>query len=176
MHGDALPSAQGVEGPYIYDTTQPFVISNKATLSNEEYTPGTSKVIMVTDSSNFPDAPGHFVLGYGTSHQEGPIPYLARPNSQTLLLSPTYRIKYTHPVGTDIALVAQNNPIVLSKDGTDHPFYLTDIVAGRVYAESLINTVIATGINLLITIVYPGDEGLGKWGTDTSEKALVWGE
>ncbi len=63
----------------------------------------------------------------------------------------------------------------VAKDGSDFPFYITDIVAGRLYAEELINTVAATGINLLITIIYPGSEGLGKWGTTSDEKVDIWG-
>jgi hypothetical protein len=176
LHDDGLPSQPGVEGPYIYDLEQPFVISNVGTTSNTQYDPDTGRVIFVNDASTFPDEQGFLILGYGTSHQEGPIPYLARPSNGSLLLNPSYRIKNIHPAGTDVALVAQTGPVVISKDGTDFPFYITDVVAGRLYAQDLINTVAATGINVLITIVYPGDEGLSKWGTDNSEKVSVWGE
>lgn len=176
LHDDGLPSAEGVEGPYIYDPSQPFVISSVGTTSNTQYDPDTGRVLFVNDSSQFPDEQGYIVLGYGTSHQEGPIPYLARPSNGSILLNPSYRIRNIHPSGTDVALVAQNGPVVLAKDGTDFSFYITDVVAGRLYAEELINTVAATGINVMITIIYPGDEGLGRYGTDSSEKVIIWGE
>lgn len=176
LHDDGLPSDPGVEGPYIFDLSQPFIISSTGTVSSSQIDPDTGRVIFVSDSSEFPDEQGFIVLGYGTSHQEGPIPYLARPSNSSLLLNPSYKIKNIHPASTDVAFVAQNGPIVPKKDGTDIPFYITDVVAGRGYAEELIKTVAATGINLLITIVYPGSEGLGKWGTATDEKTYVWGE
>lgn len=176
LHDDGLPSADGVEGPYIYDLSQPFVVSSVGTLSTVQIDPDTKRVIFVSDSSDFPDDQGSLILGYGTSHQEGPVPYLARPSNSSLLLNPSYKIKNNHPIGTDVALVAQNGPAVLAKDGTDFSCYITDVVSGRLYAEELINTVAATGISLLITIVYPGSEGLGKWGTASDERVTIWGE
>jgi hypothetical protein len=164
------------EGPYVYDISQPFVVSSVGTTSTQEYNPDTGRVISVSNASSFPDNQGLIVIGYGTSHQEGPIPYLARPSSSSLLLNPSYRIKNIHPIGTDVALVSQNGPVNISKDGTDYPFYITDVVAGRIYVEDLINMVSATGINVMITILYPGDVGLGKWDTDSSEKVYIWGD
>lgn len=173
---DPTAFLSGQEGPYIYDISQPFVISSVGTVSTQEYNPDTGRVISVNDASSFPDNQGLLILGYGTSHQEGPIPYLARPSSGSLLLNPSYRIKNIHPSGTDVALIAQSGPVNISKDGTDYPFYITDVVAGRLYVEDLINMVSATGINVMITILYPGDVGLGKWGTENSEKVYIWGD
>jgi hypothetical protein len=166
---------EDMEGPYTYDPTQPFEISSVAALSTTQYDPDVGRVLFVDDSSDFPDGQGLIILGYGTSHQEGPIPYLARPSSSSILLNPSYRIRNIHPVGTDIALISRNGPALVSKDGTDFPFYITDVVAGRLYAEELINTVAATGITVMITIIYPGDEGLGSWGRESSEKVYIWG-
>lgn len=164
------------EGPYIYDPTSNFVVSDIGALLTTEVGPDSSKVIVVDDASDFPDESGNLILGYGTSHQEGPIPYLARPSANSILISPAYNIQQEHPVGTDVALVAQLGPVQLSKDGSDFPFYLTNVVAGRIYAEELIKEVVATGINVVITVLYPGDEGIGKWSTENSEKVYVWGD
>jgi len=73
-------------------------------------------------------------------------------------------------------LVAQNNPPIISQDGLDYPFYITDVVSGRVYAQDLILNVAATGINIQFMILYPNDIGLGKWGTIYSENPIIWGE
>jgi hypothetical protein len=162
------------EGPYIYDLSQPFTVTDKQTATVGIVNPATSKILPVSNASSFPDEPGFFVLGYGTSHQEGPIPYLSRPSPTTLLLSPSYRIQKTHPSGTDVALV-ENNPVVVSRVGDDFPAYLTDVVAGRIYSEELINLVAATGIKVVITILYPDDIGLSKWGTKNSDKEYIWG-
>ena len=162
-------------GPYIYDTFQPFVVSNKSTVSTVQFTPATGTLLQVSNSSTIPDEQGYLIIGYGTSHQEGPVPYIARPSSGTLLLNPSYRIKNIHPIGTDVSFLESNSPIVVGQDGSNYPFYITDIVSGRLYAEELINTVVATGINVVITILYPSDEGLGLWGTEDSDKLMVWG-
>jgi hypothetical protein len=66
--------------------------------------------------------------------------------------------------------------VSIDKAGADFPAYLTDVVAGRTYAEKLIKEVAATGINVVITILYPGDEGLSKFWTPFSEKVAIWGE
>jgi hypothetical protein len=52
---------------------------------------------------------------------------------------------------------------------------LTDVISGRQYAEDLIKSVSATGINLIITILYPSSEGLGKWNTKYDNKVYIWG-
>lgn len=164
------------EGPYAYDLTQPFTVSNIGTLLAQDLDGSMSRVVSVADASAFPDEQGNLILGYGTSHQEGPIPYIARPSSTTLLISPAYNIKKFHPNGSDVALVSQKAAADVSRDGFDYPFYLTDVVSGRLYAQNLIQSVAATGITIIFTILYPSDIGLGKWGTQYSENPVIWGE
>lgn len=173
--GDNTSLLPNQPGPYMYDITQPFVISKFGTLLNQQLDGTFPRIISVLDSSKFPDQIGYFVLGYGTSHQEGPIPYIARPSNNTLLISPAYTIEKAHPIGTDVALVAQKAPASISKDGLSYPFYITDVVSGRIYAQDLINSVAATGITIVFTILYPNDIGLGEWGTIYSENPVIWG-
>lgn len=163
------------EGPYIYDLTQPFVLSDIGTTASTSINPDSSRVIQVADASNFPDDQGFIILSYGTERQEGPIPYLARPSANTLLISPSYRFVNDHNPGADVRLIAQNGPVSVDQTGQDFPAYITDVVAGREYAESIINEITATGINVVITILYPGSQGLGKWGTEFDEKVSIWG-
>jgi hypothetical protein len=40
----------------------------------------------------------------------------------------------------------------------------------------LIQSIVATGINIVFTILYPNDIGLGKWGTIYTENPIIWGE
>lgn len=164
------------EGPYMYDLSQPFVLSDVGTSTTLQVSPDSGRVVQVLDSSGFPDEQGYVMIGYGTDKQEGPVPYLARPSNNTILLSPAYRIVNTHAVGTEVRFISQIGPVTIDKSGADFPSYLTDVVAGRTYAENLIKEVAATGINIVITILYPGDEGLGKWSTSDSEKVAIWGE
>jgi hypothetical protein len=163
------------QGPYCYDTTQPFVVSDIGTTLNQDLDGTDSRVVEVANSANFPNSFGYLILGYGTAQQEGPIPYLATPSSTTILISPSYTIQQDHPAGTDVRLIAQDAPVAVSQDGLNYPFYITDVVSGREYAMALINSVAATGIAIVFTILYPSDIGLGKWGTPYTENPYIWG-
>ena len=167
-----LPDQQG---PYSYDLAQPFTVSDIGTTLDQTLDGTMPRVITVADSSQFPDEQGNFILGYGTQNQEGPIPYIARPSATTLLISPAYTIKKVHAPGTDVALVSMKSAAIISGDGLDYPFYITDVVSGRIYAQDLITSVTASGINVVFTILYPNDIGLGKWGTEFSENPVIWG-
>lgn len=174
--GDMASLAPNQPGPYMYDTAQPFTVSQIGTTLNQNLDGTMPRVITVADSSQFPDEQGNLILGYGTQNQEGPIPYIARPSATTLLISPAYNVKKAHASGTDVALVSQKSSPDISRDGLDYPFYITDVVSGRIYAQDLINSVAASGINIVFTILYPSDIGLGKWGTQYSENPTIWGE
>ena len=169
------PESANDYGPYIFDTTQPFVISSIGSTLSSAIDASTGRLIPITNASNFPDASGQIILGYGTSRQEGPIPYIARPSSGSILLNPSYIIKQAHPINEDVSFVAKNGPVSPAQDGSDYQFFITDVVSGRTYAEELINSVAATGINIVFTIIYPSDTGLGKGGTQYSDKFYVWG-
>lgn len=173
--GDMVSLAPNQLGPYMYDTSQPFTVSNIGTTLQQDLDGTMPRVIQVADASLFPDSQGNIILGYGTQEQEGPIPYIARPSNTTLLVSPAYNIKKFHADGTDVALVASKSSADISRDGLDYPFYITDVVSGRIYAQDLINSVAASGINIVFTILYPSDIGLGKWGTQYSENPFIWG-
>jgi hypothetical protein len=73
-------------------------------------------------------------------------------------------------------LVQNVGQLLPNTRGLDYQFYITDIVSARVYAENLIKDVVAEGIRLSITIIYPSDVGLGKAGTPESEVKTVFGE
>lgn len=176
IYGDNSPSNPDQNGPYIYDFTIGYTISDKAALTTEELDSSSDIILFVDDASDFPDESGDLIIGFGTSNQEGPVPYISRPSVNTLRINPSYRFRNSHPIGTDVALIAQKSPPNLRPDGTDVPFYITDSVAGRIYAEDLIQEITATGIIVIIYILYPNDIGLGKWGDiENSEKYYIWG-
>lgn len=177
IYGDNTPSVTGQNGPYCYDTTVSYTISQYSSVTSiKNLNVNSDAIINVEDASVFPDQIGYLMLGFGTPTQEGPIPYISRPSEKTIRVNPSYKFKNEHPIGTDISLISQLLPPTINKDGTDIPFYITDSVAGRVYAENLIKEIVATGIVVVIYILYPNDIGLGKFGDETnSEKYYVWG-
>jgi hypothetical protein len=170
------PSTEGQPGPYSYDAQKGYVIGEQSSFTTEPLSINSDSILHINDSTTFPDEQGHLIIGLGTSHEEGPVPYISKASDQALRINPSYKFKNNHPIGTDISLVSQNFPVNPAKDGTDYPFYLTDSVAGRVYAEDLIKEITATGIVVVIYILYPDDVGLGKAGDEeNSEKYYIWG-
>jgi hypothetical protein len=47
-------------------------------------------------------------------------------------------------------------------------FYITDSPAGRIVAEDAVKAAAGAGINVNVTVIYPGDRGLGGEGLPTS--------
>jgi hypothetical protein len=164
------------QGSYMFDITKAYAIRKESGPTSQVVNAQTQGIITMTDSSQLPDEVGFVCFGFGTSHEEGPVPYLGRPSNNTLQIDPSYTFKKVHPSGTDVALIGQNAPYQPVKTGLDYPFYITDVVSGRVYAQSIIESVAALGINLVFVILYPNDVGLGRWGRDGSEKTDVFGE
>ena len=174
--GDPTSVQPNQPGPNMYDTTQKFTVSYINTTLTQELDANSPPVFTVQDATAFPNGPGLLVFNYGDNNEEGPVPYIARPSDNTLLLSPVYSIKTPHPPGTTVFLIAENSPPVITPDGLNYPFFITDVVSGRIYAQDLIQSVAATGISIVFTILYPNDIGLGKWGTIYSEITEVYGE
>ena len=134
-----------------------------------------SGVFQVVNSSQFPNSAGFLMFEYGTGNQEGPVPYIATPSGTTILISPTYTLQKVHLAGSSVSLVTRG-AVSLTQTGSDWPFYITDVSSGRVYAQDLIESVVASGINVNYDILYPGDVGLGKWGTPYSDIVEIWAE
>lgn len=178
MKDSALPLGNPAEdaGFYLWDPTKGYTITKDFCTTTAKIDANTESLVFVDNSSQIPDAQGFLCIGFGTEKEEGPVPYIAVPSTNTLQINPSYRFKKTHNIGTDISLIGNNSPYKSNKIGLDFPFYMTDIVSGRLYAEQLINDVAATGITVIVYVLYPSDEGLGKFGTAGSEKISVWGQ
>jgi hypothetical protein len=166
----------GQPGPYLYNPAQPFTIGDIATSLNQNLNGNDSKLIQVTNSTTFPDSPGYLVFGYGTAQQEGPVPYIATPSSTSILLSPAYTLKNSFTSGTSVILIESNAPIVIPTDGSGFDFFLTGDADGRLWCQSLIELVSATGLSVIFTVIFPADTGLGKAGTPFSEIEFVYSQ
>jgi hypothetical protein len=172
---DSGPAIGTNYGPYVFDTAKPYTITAGECVTLADVDANSGLIIPVDDASTFPDEEGYLVFGFGFSKEEGPVPYISRPSDGSLMISPSYRFSNVHKAGTVISLVGQNHAYIPAQDGSDYQFYLTDTVSGRVYAQDLIESIVATGIVLSITILYPNDPGIGKSGTENSEKYYIFG-
>lgn len=116
---------------------------------------------------------------FETSGQSLPV---AEAAVSTILLDPAYTFKNSHEIGTDMTLLSDTKAYEPRPDGSDYGVYLTGTADGRKFAQELIESITAAGINLQIIIVYPNDIGLGnEGGSDsidqppTSDKVNIWG-
>jgi len=168
-------SSNGDYGPYVFDTTKTYQIGSEEANTTVAISSDSSNIVPVDDASAIPDQEGYVVFDFGGQNEEGPIPYISKPSSNSIIISPSYKFKNKHPSGTNISLINQNYSYTPAQDGSDYQFYATDIVSGRVYAEDLIKEVSATGINLVITVIYPNPIGLEGWNNpDNLDWQNVW--
>ena len=130
--------------------------------------------MLVNSSANFPNQTGYIVFDYGGQTQEL-AQYIATPSADSILLSPINNLQYDHPAGQSLMLVQSKSPVVLPSSGLGFEFFITDVVSGRIYAQQLIQEIIAAGISLVFTILYPSDQGLGKASTPYSEIVWIYG-
>jgi hypothetical protein len=131
----------------------------------------STREFSVVDCSAFPTT-GWMVLDLGGDHQEGPIPYTARPSSELLILDPTYRFARSHPAGTTVTMLAGPIPIPPTT-----PTTLTDSTAGSRLARRYLPEIAAAGARVEIETIYPGRRGLAgdHLSIDESDAPWVWG-
>ena len=162
-------------GPYVYDPNQPFVISATSSTLATAVTPSSGRLMSLVGGGNsFPDSYGWLVLGFGTQFQEV-VPYVSRPDNYTLLLSSSYTLKYNHDIGSDVCLLSSNTLVDLSQTGDDYQTYISDVAGAREYSQTVMQSVLAAGIQSVFTVTYPSDVGLTLAGTPLSSKYIVWG-
>lgn len=176
--------AGSIAGPYILDPIEGVAISSiKTTIGGSLFT-GIYEgqmytVLPVVNASVFPDEEGYVVVGFGTKLQTQPIKYFGRYNAEGLLIDYRYKFLNDIPSGTEVVQLTQRDPYVPTE--AIGQFYITASAAGRIAAEKTVNDIAAAGVDVDVTVVYPGDRGLGAEGhasngnTKLSDKVIVWG-
>ena len=148
-------------GSYIYDPTGsvfPYRLSDVVTTLISVIFKGDSPFsVFVPSVDNFPET-GVIYFAYGTSNQEGPVPYRAvisvAGNSQ-ILIDPSYIFKYTHEIGDTVILLSSLLPFVPDQAGMAYPAYLTDTAVARSTLELLLQDISACGILLDFEVKFP---------------------
>jgi len=167
---DQADVAEDELGPYIYDQSQNFTLLAPNGSLELTANSSTGQILFVSSTEDFPDTEGFVMLDFGTVQQEGPVPYLNIPSDSSILLSPAYILQKNHAVGSNVSLALKQN-VIPRTDGFDYQGYVTTTAAGRIFAIELIEKIVAAGLNIVVTVVYPGTKGLKD-----SSKFWVWGE
>jgi hypothetical protein len=163
------------------NTIQPhnMVVGQDALISNTVNFNGTWEVKSTITNNTFTFEKTPAMTAYETSGNCMPIVGNAL---STLVVDPSYVFKYNHEIGSDITLLSDTKAYTPAQDGVDYGLYLTGTADGRLFAEQLIKSIVAAGINLEIIVIYPSDIGLGNMGEGVdlsnlpvSDKVIVWG-
>ena len=169
----ASPQPVNDPGPYVYDPLTGLAITSvsSSTTGFELFANQQYSTIQVSGLGQFPNQTGYIAIGFGTPSQAGSIKYLGSyadsPSTTRLILDYSYEFVSNFPIGTNVTLLSQREAFVPANPQSVGSAYITASVSGRVAAEAAISTALAAGITADITIVYPGDRGLGGEGLPT---------
>jgi len=169
-------------GPYVWDIDNGVAVTAvEATLVTPLVAGQRYRTLEVGagQAGAFPEEDGWVVVGFGTSRQVT-IPYIGKTSGSSLSIDYSFIVPYDIPSGAKVALVAQKGPYEAADAGAVGSFYATASAAGRVAAQSAVQSIVAAGLPLDIDVSYPGDKGLAragfpKEGAVVSEKVHVWG-
>jgi hypothetical protein len=175
-------SGNGVSGPYLLGGDYPAITTVSSTVTSALSANQQYKILSIADASSFPDAEGWLVFNFGTAEQVGPVRYLARIstalNGSQLLLDGKTVLPMDVAAGSTVHLLTGKG--IYTGTNIAGSLYITDSSAGRVSAETALSNVLAAGVDVVTTVSYPGDRGLGGEGLPAtgdkfSDKVTVWG-
>ena len=138
-------------------------------------------VLTVASLDGFNDEPGWLCLSYGTAEQTGVIRYLGTSGSNGIRLDPSTTLPRDYGAGTVVTRLDSAGPWGPEDSTKLGVSWLTDSSVGRIEAQKDLVDVIAEGVGIVNTVLYPGDRGLGNEGrpktgaTKLSDAVTVWG-
>lgn len=177
----AAPDSDTPIGPYIYDPVSGLAVTgSEGTINATLYKNNSYGSIDCTGVGDIPDGVGWLVFGFGTKDQVGPVGYVARPNSNTLVLDRSFVFDKTVPANSTVTWLKNKSPWMPVNPELYGSTYMTASPAGRVAASANIDEIVAAGVPLDKAIVYPGDRGLGGEGlpvegeSKLSDVVTIW--
>jgi len=152
----ALPvSFTRITGPYVWDLSAPFVLSDNIATLTENIQAGQTIPLLNLSQNTIPAQGGFVIFDYGLNTQEGPVKYLYAPNNTAIVIDPSYIFEYSHANGSTVVSIDNTGPHVMSGIGTEYPPYITDPGVVRVTLEDLIESVASSGIFIDFLVRYP---------------------
>lgn len=159
LEGPVAPAMGIWQGSFLFDPSgsqASFSTTSQAAEIQEVINKGSIYTKVTVDSTASFIAPeGYLIFGWGTNHQELPVKYRGIPNTNTVLLDPSYVFKFTHEVGTSINVLNSQLPFEGAKDGSDLAIYLTSPSGARTIVQSLLRTLEAAGIIINFVVLAP---------------------
>lgn len=184
----ANPAPVSVPGPFSYDLETGLAVTDVNAVLAQDIVKGSGVASIAlatspnpTPALDFPDAVGYLVFNFGFENQVGPVRYFGRLTETELILDASTPFPVAVPSGSPVRFLFQRTPWQPDADALVGNFYLTGTAAGRVAAQATIDAISPAGKNILISVIYPSDEGLGAEGfpqanaQKLSDKVAVWG-
>ena len=148
-------SGSSILGAYVYDPNSSFVLSSFTSKINENIKAGNILINLSIQSNNLPDEEGFLIFEYGTESEEGPVRYLRKASTNSIILDPSYVFKKNHDINSNITAIRRRGGYVFSGLGREYPFYASDPAAARVVIQEVLNSVKSVGVFLNFIIRYP---------------------
>jgi hypothetical protein len=142
-------------GSFMPDPTSAFSLTGNRGILGQTITAGDIlPTITMTEASGIPDAVGKVVFNFGRQNQEELVSYFGRPNNSTLLLDPSYTFLQDHAIGepVNVVLTPYIKPDV---NGDDFSIYLVGVLAARILAQQIIESIVAAGVVVRWIIIEP---------------------
>jgi hypothetical protein len=96
-----------------------------------------------------------FILNFGRATEEVPIRYRGVPNSNTILIDPSYVFENDHAAGESINVISSQMPYIPRKSGVDLAIYFTSPSGAREIVEQILDTLKAAGIIIRFLVLAP---------------------
>jgi hypothetical protein len=142
-------------GSFLPDTTRAYTVTGKRGVLGQTINAGSIyTTITMQDASMIPDAQGRLVFNLGHNNEEADIKYFGRPNNTTLLIDPLYNFVQNHAIGEGVNVIVK--PYRVPRiDGSDYSIYLVGVVAARLLAQRIVESIVAAGVVIRWVIVEP---------------------
>lgn len=154
------PPANGIwAGSFFYNpngsagtftTTSQVATLNQTINKGEVYTSLT-----VTGASNILSPSGLLMINFGMETQEVPIRYRGIPNSNTILIDPSYVWRNNHFAGEALNVISKQEPYTPRKNGIDLAIYMTSPSGAREVVQQILDTLKAAGIVIHFLVLAP---------------------
>lgn len=133
-----------------------FTLTSQQAVLNQTINKGSVYTsLTVTGANNFASPSGVLMVNFGKETQEVPIKYRGIPNSNTILIDPSYVWRSNHFAGEVINVIAKQEPYTPRKDGTDLAIYMTSPAGARQVVQDILDTLKAAGIVIHFLVLAP---------------------
>lgn len=168
-----VTSAGSTVAPYVLTRASDFSVAAAGGIEINAY-------IAVLDGDNNHHRGWRLSTSGAITVETTPLNFTELTDTNELFLDYSYIFKANGERGDVVTLLVSPSAYVPKNIENVGAFYITDSPAGRKAAEDFINAIKATGFKVNLTVVYPGDKGLGNEGYPSSnnykisDKVVLW--